>query len=169
MAQHGWRVVWRWQNRRAVGGEDVRDAHPLRHRGSGDLQGRRSHDDVAALRPPPRSSRTAWRPCPPSSDAAARAWAGLPTALAFPVERSSGPIGVTGMPRPSIQSRKSGGTHRRTSWPSALNSNASATSGWTSPRDPIVDSSTRIPVPPFGLGPRRGITDHPAARVCLLC
>jgi hypothetical protein len=30
-------------------------------------------------------------------------------------ERTSGPIGVTAMPRPSIQSRKSGGTQTRTS------------------------------------------------------
>jgi hypothetical protein len=37
-----------------------------------------------------------------------------------------------------------GGTHTRTSWPSALSCDASATSGWTSPRVPIVDSSTRI-------------------------
>src|SRR5687767_15971790 len=29
--------------------------------------------------------------------------------------RTSGPIGITGIPRLSIQSRKSGGTHRRTS------------------------------------------------------
>jgi hypothetical protein len=43
--------------------------------------------------------------------------------------------------------RKSGGTHRRTSWPSARNCDANATNGWTSPRDPIVDSSTRIGAP----------------------
>ncbi len=61
--------------------------------------------------------------------------------------RTSGPMGVTGMPRLSIQSRKSGGTDRRTSWPRDLNCNASATSGWTSPRDPMVDSSTRIGSP----------------------
>jgi hypothetical protein len=35
--------------------------------------------------------------------------------LVLPVERSSGPIGVTGSPRLLIQSRKSGGTHKRTS------------------------------------------------------
>jgi hypothetical protein len=35
--------------------------------------------------------------------------------LALPVERSSGPMGTTGIPRLSVQSRKSGGTHRRTS------------------------------------------------------
>ena len=34
-----WRMVWRWQDGRAVGGEDVRDSHPLCHGGSGDLQG----------------------------------------------------------------------------------------------------------------------------------
>ena len=48
---------------------------------------------------------------------------------AFAVDRSSGPIGVTGMPMPSIHSRKSGGTHKRTSCPSAFNCAASATSG----------------------------------------
>ena len=41
--------MWRWQNGRAVGGEDVGNAHPLCHRPSGDLQGRCRHDDVAAL------------------------------------------------------------------------------------------------------------------------
>ena len=69
--------------------------------------------------------------------------------FAFPVERSAGPIGVTGIPRLAIQSWKSGGTHRRISWPSALSASASATSGWTSPLDPIVDSSARI-TPPSG-------------------
>lgn len=58
--------------------------------------------------------------------------------------RSSGPMGVTERPSPSIHARKSGGTHRWTSCPSALSSIASATSGCTSPRDPIVDSSTRM-------------------------
>jgi len=30
-ASRDWRMVWRWQNRRAVGGRDVREAHLLRH------------------------------------------------------------------------------------------------------------------------------------------
>ena len=38
----------RWQNCRAVGGEDVRNSHLLCYRPSGDLQGRRSRDNVAA-------------------------------------------------------------------------------------------------------------------------
>ncbi len=45
----GRRVMRRWQNGEAVGGEDVADAHLLGHRARGDLQGRRGHDDVAAL------------------------------------------------------------------------------------------------------------------------
>jgi hypothetical protein len=58
--------------------------------------------------------------------------------------RSSGPIGVTVKPSPSIHSRKSGGTQRCTPAPSDLKAAASATSGCTSPRDPIVESNTRI-------------------------
>jgi hypothetical protein len=46
---HGRRVVHRRQHRRAVRGEDVRDVHQLGHGASGYLQGRRGHDDVAAL------------------------------------------------------------------------------------------------------------------------
>jgi hypothetical protein len=58
--------------------------------------------------------------------------------------RTSGPSGVTATPKPSIHSRKSGGTHSRTSCPSVFDCSARATSGWTSPRDPIVDSNARI-------------------------
>src|SRR5215470_20267848 len=65
---------------------------------------------------------------------------------------------VTRTPRRSIHSRKSGGTHIRTSWPRSRNATASATSGWTSPRDPIVDSSTRMRIPLPGL---RRIALHP--------
>ena len=53
-------------------------------------------------------------------------------------------MGETGNPRLSIHSRKSGGTQKRASWPRALSCNARATSGWTSPREPIVESSTRM-------------------------
>lgn len=62
----------------------------------------------------------------------------------FAVERTSGPLGVTGNPKSSIQSWKSGGTHKRTSWSRAFSCNPSATNGWTSPHEPIVDNSTRI-------------------------
>jgi hypothetical protein len=55
--------------------------------------------------------------------------------------RTSGPMGVTGMPRLSTHSRKSGGTQTLTSWPSAFKCGASATTGWTSPRDPIAEDS----------------------------
>ena len=97
--------------------------------------------------------------------------------------RNSGPMGVTGMPTLSIQSWKSGGTHRWTSRPSAFNCDASATNGWTSPRDPIVDGSTRMRLPLvaglhkktldmfFEGTDRSGIDDHydtaPAARDAL--
>ena len=40
---------------------------------------------------------------------------GAAVGSAFAVERSSGPIGTTSRPTPAIQSRKSGGTQRRTS------------------------------------------------------
>jgi hypothetical protein len=73
--------------------------------------------------------------------------AGAAVGLGFPVQRSSGPTGVNGIPMPSIQSPKSGGAHIRTSCPTARNCSASATTGWTSPRDPIVDNSTRIENP----------------------
>jgi hypothetical protein len=49
--------------------------------------------------------------------------------LPFAVERTSGPMGVTGIPGLSIQSRKSGGMHKWTFWPRAFNCSASATSG----------------------------------------
>ena len=67
--------------------------------------------------------------------------------LALAVGRSVGPMGVTAMPWPSTQSRKSGGTQRWTCCPSDCSCNARATSGWTSPCDPIVESSTRIRLP----------------------
>jgi hypothetical protein len=100
---------------------------------------------------------------------------GAADGAAFPVGRSSGPMGVTGIPSPSIHSRKSGGTHSRTSLPSSLSSRASATSGWTSPRDPMVESSTRMGsssgrgpgVVPAGVGrPREGAKFEGARGPC---
>nr|WP_231950721.1 hypothetical protein [Allokutzneria albata] len=57
-------------------------------------------------------------------------------------DRIDGPNGTTGIPSPSIQSRKSWETHTRTSRPSSRNRNANATTGCASPRDPIAASTT---------------------------
>ena len=42
-------MMWRWQNYRAISGEDVREAQLLCNGGRGDLERRCTHDDIAAL------------------------------------------------------------------------------------------------------------------------
>src|SRR5579872_423758 len=96
---------------------------------------------VIAWNWPATVSSIRWRSC--SGVGGACAADGLGAA----VWRTSGPTGTNGIPRVSIHSRKSGGAQIRTSWPSSINCNANATIGWTSPRDPIVDSSTRMGTP----------------------
>src|SRR3954452_23189212 len=66
--------------------------------------------------------------------------------------RTDGPAGTSGMPTRASSSvnSSSGGAHTRTSAPSARNCTASPTNGWTSPRDPYVDNTTRtsrLPLP----------------------
>jgi hypothetical protein len=58
--------------------------------------------------------------------------------------RISMPTAVAANPRPCAHAMKFGGTHSRTSCPSARTSSASAITGCASPRVPTTDSNTRM-------------------------
>jgi hypothetical protein len=139
----------RRQHDRAVGREDVADAQFL-----GDRPAAICRAVAATMMSQPCAAwpmvsncvatvpSTSCRRCSGDGGAGGRDWGadGL-EAIAW---RTAGPMGMTSKPRLAIHSLKSGGTHKRASCPSALSCDASATSGWTSPRDPIVDSNTRM-------------------------